>query len=397
MKTASSANPARSRPKLFRALGTDDPPTQIEVDNRTWYRTRIIKHDSWAATALYHSQDTPAHRDRIVCKFNRTQPIGLIPMRWLGKRLAHRESEMYRLLRDVNGIATGYQLVKANGRRLAHACAHDFIEGHPLRWHDVVDDQFFDHLDALLRELHCRDIAFVDMNKSENVIVDQQGRPNLIDFQISVCWPGRLRRGLLRVLQKSDLYHSFKLKTRFRPDLVAGEEEIRQRRPWWIRAHRMIANPFRTTRRRLLVALGIRKDTGKPHSESFIEEALRADTANGRESGDPSAVLRLYRLLRSQPYASRFDSPARYVAQMMDDLLGDLSRSPADQELARRIQPYSDHDKVVELLKSKTFFVSSRRWDPTWIEQRVQSIQATLAPEGWPNHAPHVNLHRPAA
>ena len=198
-KTESSG---KKRPALFRALGKNDPPNEIEVGDRMYRCVKVYKHDSWAATALFESCDSqPQHK--IVCKFNRMQPIGLIPMGWLGKRLANREFEMYQLLGDVPEIATGYREVKQNGILLNNACAHDFIEGHPLRWHDVVNDNFFDKLDSTLTEMHRRNVAYVDMNKAENVIVNANGDPCLIDFQISQRWPSIWLRIPLRILQRS--------------------------------------------------------------------------------------------------------------------------------------------------------------------------------------------------
>jgi hypothetical protein len=46
-------------------------------------------------------------------------------------------------------------------------------------------------------------------------------------------------------------------------------------RPWWIRAHRCVAIPFRTFRRRLLTTLGIRSKSGHAFSEAFPEVAHR--------------------------------------------------------------------------------------------------------------------------
>ena len=46
---------ARPRPATFRALGAADPPATITLDGETFRRIEILKHDSWAATAVYRS------------------------------------------------------------------------------------------------------------------------------------------------------------------------------------------------------------------------------------------------------------------------------------------------------------------------------------------------------
>ena len=40
--------------------------------------------------------------------------------------------------------------------------------------------------------MHARRTVYVDLHKRENIIVSEHGKPCLIDFQISICWPGWL-------------------------------------------------------------------------------------------------------------------------------------------------------------------------------------------------------------
>ena len=69
---------------------------------------------------------------------------------------------------------------------------------------------------------------------------------------------------LFRIFQKSDKYHLMKHWVRCRPDQCDTELIARQRRiPWWIRAHRLVARPFREMRRRLLVRVGVRAGKGR--------------------------------------------------------------------------------------------------------------------------------------
>jgi hypothetical protein len=51
--------------------------------------------------------------------------------------------------------------------------------------------------------------------------------------------------------------------------------DMQRLRPWWIRAHRCVAVPFRSIRRRLLTALRIRSADGQASSEAFPEIAHR--------------------------------------------------------------------------------------------------------------------------
>jgi hypothetical protein len=185
-------------------------------------------------------------------------------------------------LADAAGIPTAMGPVSWDGVLLRNAVAHVFIPGHALGENEWVDDDFFPALQALLLEVHRRDMAYVDLHKRENVLVGADGRPYLIDFQICFALPGqrriacRLLRWLLNILQRSDDYHLVKHYVRHRQDQCGmSEAEIAQRRPWWIRLHRFVAAPFRTWRRTLLILLGVRSVGGRAETEQFPEIALR--------------------------------------------------------------------------------------------------------------------------
>ncbi len=283
--SASSALPSRPRPALFRALGKCDPPAQVQVGGADYRRITIFKHDSWAATALYENDSG----QQVVCKFNRRQPILGIPMLWLGRLLARREAGMYARLAPVSQVPDGCGDVYVDGVRSTNAATHRFVAGTPLCNNTVVGDAFFDELESLVSRLHERRIAYVDLHKVENVIVGQDGRPYLIDFQISVHLPQTcLLNWLLGLLQRSDSYHVAKMKLRLRPDLCDYDHQtIANNRPWWIRLHRLVAVPFRSTRRRLLVLLGIRRASGLACTEYAPEDGMRAAAKPMVESMPP--------------------------------------------------------------------------------------------------------------
>jgi hypothetical protein len=284
--TEAASQPApsavRPRPALFRALGKQEPPEKVTIMGRAYSRERVFKHDSWAATALY----TDGRGRQVVCKFNRRQPIAGLPLRWLGSWLARREANALRRLGDLPNIPSWSGAVYVDGQRLDHAVAHEFIEGHPLGHGERVSDDFFPALRECLAEMHRRHMAYVDLHKRENILVGADGRPYLLDFQISLSlphwWPANstLTRLWLRLFQDSDNYHLHKHHVQCRSDqLGQGTATVSSRRPWWIRLHRLIAVPFRTLRRSLLVRLGIRNSKGRVDSEYFPEEVVRADRA----------------------------------------------------------------------------------------------------------------------
>lgn len=270
----------KPRPAVLRALGRHEPPVQITVAERCYHLVEVLKHDSWAATAIYDGHD-----GRIICKFNRVQSIFGIPMRWLGRRLAAREKRFLTRLADVPNIPAVLGQVEAEGKQLPNAAARRYLPGHPLTSGEHVQDEFFPELRFILTTMHQRGMAYVDLHKRENILVGENGRPYLIDFQISFDATRPLFRWLpgcrivLGILCGSDLYHLEKHVIRHRPDQRGSEAEIAQHRPWWIRAHRLVAQPFRTLRRRFLVTVGVRTGRGYALTEHFAEDAIRREAA----------------------------------------------------------------------------------------------------------------------
>ncbi|CAG1016126.1 MAG: hypothetical protein F9K19_06920 [Rhizobiaceae bacterium] len=268
----------RKRPALFRALGGAEPPPVIEIDGNRYGFVRTFKHDSWAATALYEGPDGL----RVTCKFNRVQPIFILPMRWLGRRLARREADFLRRLDDQELVPSCLGTVTANGAPLPNAAARVYVEGEPFRTEDQVDRRFFAELEQVLTVVHQRQMAYVDLHKRENIIVDPDGRPHLIDFQVSYAlgsrWPanGRIARWLLAQLQETDRYHFGKHILRCLHDELTSEERLRYgRRPALISIHRKLTVPLRSLRRKLLVRLGIRDRSEMAGSELEPEDAFR--------------------------------------------------------------------------------------------------------------------------
>lgn len=281
-----SASPVRlcrsgkPRPAVLRALGSDDPPTAVEIENVVCVLKAVFKHDFWAATALYEGPI-----GAVVCKFHRSRRVGIVPMGWLGRWMAARERWFLSRFHDVAGVPGPVLRVTLNGRPVANAVARPYVPGHPIGRAERLPRAFFTRLEHLLRQIHLRNAAYVDLNKRENVLVADDGQPYLFDFQISFA----VRRShgsldplmwLLRLLQRSDLYHLQKLIAKHSlPDNDGAPCFDKPAPPWWIRLHRCIAVPFRELRRRLLVLLGVRTGKGRVTSEHFVEHGWRAGAA----------------------------------------------------------------------------------------------------------------------
>lgn len=289
-QSAQSLSPAqapktRKRPALFRALGKSEPPETIHVDGKVWTLEEVLKHDSWAATAIYHNEDR-----RIICKMNRRQSIFGFPMRWLGRMLARREAWFLGKLSELGHLPLPCGTVFVDGKPWKNAVARPYLPGHPLAADEIVNDDFFPDLKQRLEEMHKEGMAYVDLHKRENILVGENGEGYLIDFQVCVCFPKWLMWLMplfwlmLKGLQRADRYHFQKHVTRHRPDQVEALVSGRgYQRPNWIRLHRLFAVPLRQLRRKFLTWLKIRSD-GHATSEVDPEDAVRREMETDRKA-----------------------------------------------------------------------------------------------------------------
>jgi hypothetical protein len=136
------------------------------------------------------------------------------------------------------------------------AIVHAFIEGQALERDSRVPDDFFDRLRSAIESLHARGMAYVDLEKRQNVLLGDDGRPYLIDFQISWYVPRRWGgetpplRWLRRRFQEGDRYHLLKLQRRVRRDqLTDAQVRASYRKPFYVRVHRIATAPLLKIRR----------------------------------------------------------------------------------------------------------------------------------------------------
>jgi predicted unusual protein kinase regulating ubiquinone biosynthesis (AarF/ABC1/UbiB family) len=90
----------------------------------------------------------------------------------------------------------------------------------------------FERLESLVAQMHARGVAHCDLRSPSNILVDDAGRPYLVDFVARVC------RGAAWNLPWNWLFVQFcradrnalaKLKVRFAPELASDEEQKRAR------------------------------------------------------------------------------------------------------------------------------------------------------------------------
>jgi hypothetical protein len=249
----------KSKPAYLLALGRQPPPPTIELAEGTYHLDRVFKHDFFAATMRYRGAD-----DAVVLKLGRQARLFGLPLSWIGRWHAAHETRMYRALGDLEVVPA------FRGRYGKTGFVHAYVPGEPLTRKMPVADDFFDRLRAGLAAMHARGYAYVDLEKCENVVVGDDGKPYLIDFQISWGWPWRWWANrfpvtwLRGVLQRGDLYHLRKLQRRVRPDLLSAAELCASyHKPWYVRWYGHATRPITRVRRAVLHRI----DPGKRQGE----------------------------------------------------------------------------------------------------------------------------------
>jgi len=265
------------------------PPAQVEVAGRRYRLVRVFKHDFYAATALYELDPAGGQADaeairKIVVKFGRTQPLCGLDMSWYGRLLHAHEKAIYRELKGVRGVPRWVGSVSET------AYAIEYIESRPLDHDPPPPKGFFDELRKIFDEVHARGVGYCDSNKRSNILVAKDGRPYLIDYQISIRrrddWPRPLRTIIAAAVEymiKKDLYHLYKHKRRISPDELTPEEEVLSRRPGGLHGlHRRIAKHYRSIRRRFLSR---QYDSGRLNSPSAeLEDHHQPEKATWRKT-----------------------------------------------------------------------------------------------------------------
>ena len=147
-------------------MGGKPLPERIEVNGCRYARRRVFKNDFFAITALYEGDG-----GRVILKVQRQASFLLIPLGWASRILAAKEESALKRLGDLEGIP------KMFGRWGKTGIVREYVEGKPLARGERVPDDFHERLRSLIASIHERKMAYVDLEKCENVLVGDDGKP----------------------------------------------------------------------------------------------------------------------------------------------------------------------------------------------------------------------------
>lgn len=226
-------------------------PKDIVIKGQLYEYEKILKDDFFSVNVLYKNRDG----ERYVLKLSDFRFLFGLLLRPFAIWMSSHEYKIYKMVEDIDGIA---ELGPRYGWR---GYFHKYIEGntlHELGTKATLPDDFFDGLKAIIEELHRRRIFYLDLNKRGNIILGEDNKPWLIDFQI--CQYFKPRRGLLgkwsdkifNKLIQEDVYHIYKHKRKFQPDLITKDElKLSQRSKLAQRYDKFWGTPYRRIKRKL--------------------------------------------------------------------------------------------------------------------------------------------------
>ncbi|MDO8683208.1 MAG: hypothetical protein Q7N50_06980 [Armatimonadota bacterium] len=142
----------------------------------------------------------------------------------VGPILIRREYGALQKLAEVDGIPELCGMIDRHALLMSH------VDGVPLRDLELnaMGLEFYDQLEDLVSRMHAAGVAHCDLRTGTNVLVDKDGKPNIIDFA-SCVFRGRglnpFIRFIFREFQRADLFATLLLKKRMSPALLTAEDE----------------------------------------------------------------------------------------------------------------------------------------------------------------------------
>lgn len=142
-------------------------------------------------------------------------------LRWtLGLSLIQQEWKIYIRLKGLKGIP---QPVARIDR---FAFAMEYIPGKAIGRYERLSPSFFSELEQVLREVHSRGVVHLDLRHKGNILISDDGKPFLIDFNSSLSFKngGIFHRLFFPLFRWVDYGGLLKLKERSSPSSMTPEE-----------------------------------------------------------------------------------------------------------------------------------------------------------------------------
>lgn len=190
---------------------------------------QLLSRGRWGNADLYFYRHQ--NTDWVIKDFSPCPP--LVRESW-GRFLVRREYRALDRLRGIRGVPADMFIMDA------HALCYRYIPGCTLREiaTELLAPEFFYRLEALVQQMHERHMVHLDLRNSRNVLMDENGRPALLDFQSCLCLD-RVPKRLHPLLKDADISGVYKLWQRKQPQTLDARRQARlaavnRRRRFWV-------------------------------------------------------------------------------------------------------------------------------------------------------------------
>lgn len=137
-------------------------------------------------------------------------------LRPVARYLLRREAAALAALEGLGGVP---QVIDIKRDILTRS----YLHGAPMQEARPRDAEWFNAAARLLRELHSAGVVHNDLAKEPNILVLDDGRPAIIDFQLAAQSSNRGR--LFRIAAYEDIRHLLKHKRTYCPDHLTQREK----------------------------------------------------------------------------------------------------------------------------------------------------------------------------
>jgi hypothetical protein len=194
---------------------------------------RIVGRNRTKADVLFFELDD----DRVAVKTY--APRGALVRNTLGRWLIRREAAAYQAAEGIDALPAFL------GRLDPYSLATRWVDAEPLRERAgaELDDALFDHLGAVLDELHGRGVALADLHHRD-VLLGADDALYIVD--LATAWvlghrPGPVRRRLFQRFCESDRVNLARMRARFTGgDVAAAVESVSPEAAAWHRRGRRV-------------------------------------------------------------------------------------------------------------------------------------------------------------
>jgi len=191
----------------------------LTLSNLREKKTATLREPSSTRPALYRIEQGNA---RAVIKDFSVN--GRVFRNLIGRFLIWRETKAYRRLKGLKGVPALYGVVGGLALVLEEIRGRS-IEGHERK--EKLPVQFFESLSDLVEQVHERGLCHCDLKRAANVLVGDDGSPNLVDWSAAILerefrfFPARLiyKRFLI-----DDRKAVIKLQLRHCPEVIPHED-----------------------------------------------------------------------------------------------------------------------------------------------------------------------------